>query len=287
MADDIQRLRPAYLAGHWYPDKADACLAAIASYAGQAAPQQSGRFRGIMAPHAGWSYSGPAAAQAYKHLAWLRDADVAVVFGSHRAIYGPNTVFRGIGWDTPLGVVESALDLADVLARELRLEDEPLLPRSPDNGIELHLPFVRHFFPEAKLLALGVAAGAAAAEIGAKTGALCRERGRRAVFVGSTDLTHYGPNYGFAPQGYGSDAISWVRTDNDKAFIDCVLKKDVDGLLAHANQMQSACCPGAVAATLTALEAYGHRGEPQLITHYLSCDVQPSSSFVGYASIVI
>jgi len=105
--------------------------------------------------------------------------------------------------------------------------------------------------------------------------------------VGSTDLTHYGPSYYFTDHGSGDDAARWVRDDNDQGFIDRVLAGDAKGLLAHAHEHHSACCPGAVAATLAALRAVGHAPAPRLIDHYLSCDIQPHASFVGYASVAL
>jgi AmmeMemoRadiSam system protein B len=179
----------------------------------------------------------------------------------------------------------TARDLAQRVASELDLQEEPVEPSRPDNAVELHLPFVRYFFPAAEMLMLGVAAGHSALEIGERIGALCV--GRNTVFVGSTDLTHYGPNYGFEPAGRGADALAWVRNENDKGLIDRILQGDARAVLEHGNQHQSACCPGAVAATMRAVAAYGGESTARLVDHYLSYDVQPGSSFVGYAGIVL
>jgi AmmeMemoRadiSam system protein B len=62
-----------------------------------------------------------------------------------------------------------------------------------------------------------------------------------------------------------------------------VLAWDVMGALDHAGREQSACCPGAVAACMSALG----QGSPKLVDHYLSYDVRPASSFVGYAGILL
>jgi AmmeMemoRadiSam system protein B len=146
---------------------------------------------------------------------------------------------------------------------------------------------VRHFFPRAKLLMIGVAASEIALDIGRRTGELARDAGRNAVFVGSTDLTHYGPNYDFAPAGSGRDAVAWTRDTNDAGFIDAVLADDPARALEHARTHQSACCPGAAIAAIEALRAYQGRVSPALVEHYLSYDIQPSASFVGYAGIAI
>jgi AmmeMemoRadiSam system protein B len=280
-------MRRAALAGHWYPSDPAECREAIERHA-RAGPDLEGDPRALIGPHAGWAYSGDCAGAAYRVLAARhRDAELAVVFGSHRGLEGPHTVFRGEGWETPLGAIVTERELAEALATELGLADEPVRPARFDNAVELHLPFVRHFFPRARLLMLGLGASEAALAIGRRAGELVAESGRDAVFVGSTDLTHYGPNYGFTPAGGGDPAIRWVRNENDAGFLDAVLGSDARAALAHALEHQSACCPGAVAATLEAVQACGATPAPVLVDHYLSCDVTPGASFVGYASLVL
>jgi len=280
-------LRPSFLKGQWYPGTEADCREAIEAHAATAKPTQ-GPYRGLIGPHAGWTYSGDAAGRAY---AWLRaaepDPDLVVVFGSHRGPNGPSTVFCDEGWDTPLGALRTAVTLATQVRIDLGLREEPVVPSHPDNAVELHLPFVRYFFPRAELLMCGVAASDEAIAIGKRVGELVLDAKRRAVFVGSTDLTHYGPNYGFEPAGQGEKAVRWVREKNDRELIDLVLAQDSAAVVRHGTEKQSACCPGAVAASLAAIAAYGGRATPQLIDHTLSYDVRPDASFVGYAGILL
>ncbi len=279
--------RAAYLAGQWYPASESACINAIEGHARDAQSEQ-GPWRGLIGPHAGWSFSGDAAGRTYPWLARSHlDADLVVVFGSHRGPSGPNTVFVEEGWTTPLGKLQTPMEFARQIALELRLGEEPAEPARPDNAVELHLPFVRHYFPAAEMLMIGVAAARVAIEIGTHVGEMCKAAGRDAVFVGSTDLTHYGPNYGFEPAGSGDDAVDWVRHENDRGFIDAVLEKRIEATITHANEHNSACCAGAVAATMAAVNAFSGSMEPQLVDHYLSFDVRPDASFVGYAGIVL
>jgi AmmeMemoRadiSam system protein B len=279
--------RAASLAGAWYPGEPRACLDAIERHAEGTSPEP-GRWRGLVGPHAGWLYSGDAAGHAYRWLASVHpDPDLVVLFGSHRGPHGPNTVFRGDGWRTPLGTLPTAQPLADRAARDLALRDEPVDPARPDNAVELHLPFVRRFFPRAELLMLGVAASTGALRIGERVGAMVREAGRDAVVVGSTDLTHYGPSYDFEPRGRGAGAEAWVRDENDRGFLDHVLADRPADAVEHATEHGSACCPGAVAAAMEAVRALEGELRPRLLDHYLSSDVRPSSSFVGYAGLLL
>ena len=70
------------------------------------------------------------------------------------------------------------------------------------------------------------------------------------LVFGSTDLTHYGPNYGFAPKGFGPEAVKWVKEVNDRKFIDQALKLDGPGMLKAAQQDQSACSAGGAVAAV-------------------------------------
>lgn len=279
--------RAAFLAGLWYPGDEPGCRSAIGRHS-ERASSVTGSFGGLIGPHAGWTYSGDCAARTYHALASVRSsADLVVVMGSHRGPRGPHTIFRGDGWETPLGTLETDLELATRVADELALDDEPVRPLRPDNGAELHLPFVRHFFPRARLLMLGVGACELARTIGRRVGELARELDRDAVFVGSTDLTHYGPNYAFTPAGLGREAEAWVRSVNDAAFLEAVLQRDAAAALAHAISHGSACCPGAAAASLEAVHAHTGAVSPTLVDYYLSSDVRPDASFVGYAGVLL
>jgi len=246
--------------------------------------------RGLIAPHAGWTYSGDCAGRGYRELAGSApsDIDLVVVFGSHRGPTGPNTVFVQDAWDTPLGPLKTELALAVETRRALSFAEEPVeLSGRPDNAVELQLPFIRYFWPQARLLMLGVEASASAIEIGREVGERVRAGGHQAVFVGSTDLTHYGDNYGWAPRGGGPEALRWVREVNDAGFIDAVLRDDPARAVQHALDHRSACCPGATVAAMEAARAYAGALTPELVDHYTSHDVRPSPSFVGYASLVL
>lgn len=274
--------RRAFLAGRWYPASPEACARAIDAHVGDA----SGDATGAIGPHAGWTYSGDCAGAAYRALGDRRDAELVVIFGSHRGPHGPSTVFVADTWETPLG--DLATDpIAETVRAELGLADEPVSPARPDNAVELHLPFVRRVFPRARLLMLGVEASERALTIGRRVGEMVREAGRAAAFVGSTDLTHYGPNYGWAPHGTGDDAVTWVRDVNDAGFLDALEADDPRAALAHAVEHQSACCPGATIATMEAVRAYAGQISPRVVSHTLSWDVRPDTSFVGYGAIAL
>ena len=240
-----------------------------------------------MVPHAGWRYSGRAMVHTLRHLAAAQpSADLVVIFGSHRGPDGPDTVFCDAAWDTPLGPFTVPQPLAHALKRHLHLQEEPVAPRHADNGVEVLLPILRHFWPQAELLMLGIAAAPRALILGAEVALTCRQAGRQAVFVGSTDLTHYGPRYDFMPQGTGDAARRWVREINDAGFLATLRRGDPLAAVQHGCAQHSACCPGAAAAALSGAQRFGSIGRVHMVEHYLSYDVAPDENYVGYAGLV-
>jgi AmmeMemoRadiSam system protein B len=171
----------------------------------------------------------------------------------------------------------------DALARELGGAPDSYR----DNTVEVEVPLVRYFFPRAKLLWLRLPAEAAAFGTGrriARTGAAL---GRRTVFLGSTDLTHYGEAYGFCPRGAGKQALDWVAGVNDRAFIDALIAGEGGEILRRAEEDRSACSAGAA---LAALGFAVQRGAlpAKLLAYGTSADAgdgEVPASFVGYAAL--
>jgi AmmeMemoRadiSam system protein B len=189
---------------------------------------------------------------------------------------------------TPLGPVVVHEKLATALCEAYDCQTESPGNATPDNTIELQMPFIRAIWPEARVVALAVAPDERAEEIGRAASRLAREENVSALAIGSTDLTHYGANYGFVPQGTGPEAHQWSKQQNDRPFIDRLLAMDGPGAIQHALANHSACCPGAAAAALSFAKDRGAE-QGKLIEHATSHEVEDRGSppmWVGYASIV-
>jgi len=86
----------------------------IESYFKSASPvQPEGEIVGLISPHAGYVYSGKIAAHAYKLIRGNSYDAVIVVGPSHRVAFHGVSVFSGGGYETPLGIVPVARDLAE------------------------------------------------------------------------------------------------------------------------------------------------------------------------------
>ncbi len=282
-------VRPAMFAGSWYPAQAAECEREIEGFiaAGGVAPPRNANPVGGVVPHAGWYFSGRIACNVIRCLkpGDGSEPEVVLVFGMHLHSGSPNTMMTRGAWETPFGPIPVAEDLAAELAGRFPFRIETTQRFAQDNTVELQLPFIKYFFPSAKVLALGVPpvpesldVGAAAAEIGLRLGLSVR-------VLGSTDLTHYGSNYGFTGHGTGAAAVDWVRRENDRRVIEALLSLDAEGVIAEATANRSACCPGAAAAAIAAGKKLGAR-QAESVGYATSFERSPGESFVGYVGIV-
>lgn len=275
--------RPRVLPSGWYPTTQAACRAEIDGYVAGVAPLPAGtKVYGGLVPHAGWYFSGKLAAQVFYLASLAFQPQVVAVCGGHLGEDSPPLLVTEDAWETPLGNLPLATDLYEPLMRRLNFRAE----YAGDNTVEVQLPFVKHFFPQAKVLALRAPHSVKALEVGETVVAVAQEKKLSLLIFGSTDLTHYGPNYGWAPQGFGRQAVKWVREVNDKRFIDEALKLNGPGMLQAAAQDQSACSAGGAAAAMAGAKKLGAT-KARLVDYYTSYDVMPSDSFVGYAGIIL
>ena len=211
-------LRKAVFAGSWYPEGAAACKQEIEQFMARGAPKprQPSSWMGGIVPHAGWYYSGQIACNV---IQWLQDAsppDLVVLFGMHLHAGSPNYLMPTGAWETPFGSLPVDEELAGYLMQRFDFTKETTQRFAQDNTIELQLPFVKYLLDPMRILAVGVPPNPDALAIGTAVADWARQKGRRLKIIGSTDLTHYGRNYGFSPKGSGAEAVQWARAENDR-----------------------------------------------------------------------
>jgi len=185
----MPEVREAAVAGQFYPADAATLRRDVEEYLaaaqkGHAAP------KAIIAPHAGYIYSGPIAASAYAALAPLKDVVQRVILlGPAHRVY-----LRGLGastvqsFNTPLGSV--ALDRAaiDALVREFPQVIPMDAAHAPEHSLEVHLPFLQQTLGSFELvpLVVGDARPEEVAEVLERVWG-----GPETLIVISSDLSHY------------------------------------------------------------------------------------------------
>lgn len=276
------------LAGSWYPGDRAGCLKEIEGYlAGRPKPSSQGLMgTGGVVPHAGWHFSGRVACTVFAALADInKDPDVIAVIGMHLSPNSPNYTMEEGEWQTPLGNIAIAGELAGELTAKFPFRVETAARHSTDNTIELQLPFVKYFFPDAELLPLGLPPRRESLDIAVELASRAEAHGLNLLAVGSTDLTHYGPNYGFTQMGRGEESLRWVKEENDRRLVNLLLDMNPEGVIKEALMNHNACCAGAAASALAAGIKLG-ASKAEELTYATSYDKMPSDSFVGYVGVV-
>jgi AmmeMemoRadiSam system protein B len=269
----------------WYPFDGKDCKGEIESYLEGWSPSHlpSDVGRGGIVPHAGWYFSGRLAARVFYSLKLKNKIDVVVLYGGHLGPEDFPQIAMEEAWETPFGDIEIHTDFIKLLVQRIDAKKESLA--SGDNTIEVQLAMVKYFFPQAKLVAIRSPVSLKAKTLGEEVAKVSRMEGISVLAIGSTDLTHYGPNYGFLKKGTGPASVEWVKKENDKGFIDRALDMDTEGLLLHAQKNNSACSAGAAASAVATCKGLGAE-KGILLDYYTSYDVMPNNSFVGYGGIV-
>jgi len=281
-------IRKAMFAGSWYPATATECEREISGFlaAGKDFKSPGRRLVGGIVPHAGWYFSGSIACNVISRLKGDDTPDVMVVFGMHLHPNSQCYLMAEGAWETPFGEIEVEERLATALVKKFPFSLETPDRFNQDNTVELQLPFVKYFFQDTKIVTMGVPPRKNSLEIGKSVIDMAKQMGLTAKVIGSTDLTHYGSNYGFTSKGRGKAAVDWVRRENDRRVIDAMLALEPEKVIDEALASQNACCAGAAA---TAIEAAKNLGANQAdeIAYATSYDKSPGDSFVGYVGIVM
>jgi len=270
-------IRPAAVAGSWYPGTAPALAAAVErhlAHADSAATDVEGDLTAIIAPHAGLIYSGPVAAHAYRLLR-NRTFDVAVLVGpSHFVGFEGVSIYPSGGFETPFGVVPIDAGCAAAIAAATAVVVDRPAAHAREHSLEMQLPFVAHLAPGLPIVPLVM--GHQTREVAfALGGALAAAlRGRKALLVASTDLSHY------------HDAETAAALD--AVVVDCVSRFDADGLQrALEARPDHACGGGPTVAVMHAARLAGAR-DAAVLNRADSGDVSgDKSAVVGYLAAAL
>ena len=186
-------VRAPAVAGTFYPADPETLRAKIAAYLAMAeVPETSGDIIGLMAPHAGYDYSGPVAGYAFKAIQG-REYDTVVLIGiSHNQnVPTGGAITSYDAWRTPLGLVQVDDELRQRLlaaSDRFHIADGP---HAYEHSLELELPFLQTVLGDFTFVPIAMT-DASEQNTSALAEAIVQAVGeRRALILGSTDMSHY------------------------------------------------------------------------------------------------
>jgi len=207
-----KNIRPPLSAGQFYPADKDELKNKIEKYLAAVPDQKTaGNLRAIMVPHAGYEYSGPVAAYAYKLLAGKKINTAIIICNSHSAYFSGVALPQNDAWQTPLDVVPVNQELAQKL-----ITSEPTIKynaeafASSDQTLEVQVPFLQTVLKN-DFKILPVFFGNTDDESYKKLAeALADNLGEDDIIIASSDMSHY-PAYEDANQ-IDKETLNTIKT---------------------------------------------------------------------------
>jgi AmmeMemoRadiSam system protein B len=272
-------VRPPAVAGQFYPSDANDLTREIERCfldrrgPGRLPPPRRAdahTLRAAVAPHAGYTYSGPIAARVYEAVAEERPPESVLVLGVNHRGRGAPAALSNRDWETPIGRVPVDAELVRALARGPIEIDETA--HVPEHSIEVQVPFLQYVLPRPRVAALQVSFGTFGFLLDVASVVGRAIRGRDLLVLASTDFSHYVP----------PDEARRL----DRLAIDRILARDAEGLYDTVVQRDISMCGIAPTCVMLAalqdealacrLLSWGHSGESE-----------PMRQVVGYAGLLL
>lgn len=229
---------------------------------------------GIMAPHAGYVYSGVVAGEVYSRL--IIPENVVIICPNHTGIGSRAAIMSGGVWEMPMGDVQINSNLAErIMEKSNRLEEDPSA-HSREHSLEVQLPFLRYFNDNFKMVPVCLTnlSFNECEEIGMGIARSIVELNEPVLIVASSDMTHY------EPQKYAKEndrkALKEIEALNPKGLLDVVRRNSISmcGVIPTTVMLIAAVELGAKSA--------------QVIKYATSGDVSGDyAAVVGYAGVVV
>ncbi len=228
----------------------------------------------IIAPHAGYIYSGKVAGSIYSVV---RIPDNIILIGpNHTGLGEPAAVMSSGAWEIPTGVMDINVELAKILLEESEILIEDSYAHLQEHSLEVQLPFIHHFNPEARIVPITVMhlTYSRCLELGRSIAEAAERYEGEVLIVVSSDMNHYESHE--------------VTKRKDEKAIDKIIALDAEGLLNVTEEENITMCgviPAAVA--IVASKEMGGIGA-KLVEHVTSGETSGDyMRVVGYAGILI
>ncbi|RMF05340.1 AmmeMemoRadiSam system protein B, partial [Candidatus Woesearchaeota archaeon] len=198
------------------------------------------RVKGVIAPHAGYAFSGPCAAWSYKAIAESEFPDAYLIIGLNHN--GLESGFSSQDWATPFGIVKNHKPLTEALSEATGIGINNRI-HAIEHSIEVQLPFLQYASRDnlaaLRIVPLMIGSRIDFAETARRINETAERLKKRIVVIASSDFTHYGPAYGYVP--FVTD-IKHNMEKLDKGAVKFIADLDSRGFLEYIDQTGATIC---------------------------------------------
>jgi MEMO1 family protein len=281
MSEHVKR---SALAGTWYAADAEPLRRQVDDLLdtvdGVVVPE---RLAGLVVPHAGYDYSGRAAAAGYARLRGVPFRRALILAPSHYAAFRGAVVLDVAYFETPLGRVPVDAGAVATLAGSALCRVDPA-PFRDEHAVEIQLPFLQRVLPGLPVVPvlLGSLAGPDYARVADVLGTVVDAE---TLVIVSSDFVHYGSRFAYEPfPAHDAAQVRGALRRLDMGAIDLVCRGDAAGFAAYVAATGATIC-GAVPIGVF-LTAHAGRTPGRLLIYYTSVDVTHDYAHtVSYAAV--
>ncbi len=194
-----EEIRPSVLKGTWYAGSRDTLQKQVDDLLSQVPDPKTNpnRIRAVIAPHAGYTWSGACAAHSYKPLKGAGYKRIVVLAPSHHTFYQGGSIAKVDAYETPLGKIMLDRVACDTLMKSQYFSDRPEA-HSQEHSIEIQLPFLQRVLGDFTLVPIVISELTSGECIGIAD-AIRPLLDRDTLLVISSDFTHQGPRFQYVP----------------------------------------------------------------------------------------
>lgn len=270
----MRHVRVAQVAGYFYPSDQKKLKNEISVLLDLTKTQKSyNKIFGIVAPHAGYVYSGKTAAFAYNLLKNKNFSTVIVLSPSHSEYFPGICAYEGDAYETPFGEIEVDKAKTDMLCEESRIIFKGMQGHIKEHALEVQLPFLQSVLKGFKIIPL-VIGDQGNMFIDELANQLTKIYDDKTLIVASSDLSHF-------HDSVTADRLDSIISKRIEQFDFENLQKDLE------NNVCEACGGGPIVAMMKAAALLGIN-DSEVLHRSDSGDVTgDKSEVVGYLSAVI
>jgi len=209
------KVHPCAGADRWFPGDGERLGRLVDAYlAGMTMPMAKPPVA-LIAPHAGYQFSGSVAGKGYATLKG-RSYKRVILFGlSHRVALRGASVLRVDAYETPLGRIPVDIEARDAILKCSAVTEQPEA-HATEHSVENQLPMLQRAIKDFKMVEVLVSE-ITPAQRKALADAIRPLVTDGTLMVASSDFTHYGPNYGYRPE-FGDRVREGLLMLNDMAM---------------------------------------------------------------------
>lgn len=286
--DPSETPREPVQAGRFYPAEPGALSHSLDQMLAQARVELAGTPRALIVPHAGYQFSGPVAAYAYKILQQPGSTPIkrVVLLATSHYAYFQGVVLGGHPYRTPLGIYPIDTQAIAALQKLAFPKVDNKIAATREHSDEVQIPFLQKVLPQARLVPI-IVGELSGPDLEATAKAIATVIDQQTIIIVSSDFTHYGANFDYQPK-FNCDTRTGIY-GLDQGALDLIAEKSSTRFVAYLDQTGATICGRyPITLLLKMFEISRWPGEVRVLKYYTSGDLTGDwDHSVSYAAVAL